>query len=217
MMRRVVPVVLMVAVAGWVDAVGLLYFLGHIGIFTAFMSGNLTRVVTSFAAGEGIHGLLYASVIACFAAGVLVGRMLNDGRRAREASALFVEALLLAAAAATTHTRNGEAFVLMLMAASMGCNNVAMRAARGWAPRTFVTGTLVSLVTGLADALAGRAAWSELGAPAVTLAALMGGATGGVLLATVEQLDVVLLVPAVTVALIALALATRLIPTHESG
>ena len=45
----------------------------------------------------------------------------------------------------------------------------------------------------------------------------MGGATGGVLLATVEQLDVVLLVPAVTVALIALALATRLIPTHESG
>ena len=43
MMRRVVPVVLMVAVAGWVDAVGLLYFLGHRGFYFGRGSPRIKR------------------------------------------------------------------------------------------------------------------------------------------------------------------------------
>lgn len=89
----------------------------------------------------------------------------------------------------------------------MGWNNVALEPRHGVVPRGFITGTLVSLASAVADALAKRGPWSKVKGPALIWLSLAGGAVAGVYSTTLLPDALVLLAPAVAVALCGTAVA----------
>lgn len=69
------------AVAGWVDAVGYLALLSSIQMFSSFMSGNLTKIVTEAVSGNGATSLKIAGAVLAFFAGGVVGLCALSGHR----------------------------------------------------------------------------------------------------------------------------------------
>jgi uncharacterized membrane protein YoaK (UPF0700 family) len=198
------------AAAGWVDALSYLG-LGH--VFTANMTGNLVllglAVGTVQAGGAERSGVALAG----FAAGALLASALTRGADGdwpgRVTAALGVETAALVAFAGLWLAGGPLEPLIALSAAGMGIQSAAVRrlAVAGVAT-TFVTGTLTSLMAGLA-ALRPSSGWALQGA---VLAALLAGATAGA--ATLSRwpgaaaAGPALLVAAVTLA----ALAKRLRP-----
>lgn len=142
--------VLLVGVAGFVDAVGFLE-LKH--LFVSYMSGNTTQFAVAAAQGAGAGAKLAGGVVALFVAGVVAGRLL--GRAAgswRRSAILAVEAILLGLAAASASFPARIALIVL----AMGMQNAVLRRAGGVkVSLTYVTGTLVSLGEKIADALIG--------------------------------------------------------------
>ena len=89
----------------------------------------------------------------------------------------------------------------------MGWNNVALEPRHGVVSRGFITGTLVSLASAVADALAKRGPWSKVKGPALVWLSMAGGAVAGVYSTTLLTDALVLLAPAVAVALCGTAIA----------
>lgn len=204
---RTLPAYALTAVAGWVDTVGIMLFFEELQIFPTYMSGNTTRHFVSAKQGDMQRMGLFGAAIVLFLIGAGVGRWVNDGSRGREATGLVLEATLMFAAALAAASTAPETLTLGLLAAAMGWNNVALEPRRGVVPRGFITGTLILLASSVADALARRGPWALVKKPAMVWLSLAGGALAGVYSTTLLPDALVLLAPAIVVALCGAAVA----------
>ena len=167
------------AVAGYVDAIGVLA-LG--GLFASFMSG--ASVSLGIAASEGVWTMAGEAIllIATFVAGATAAVVMAGvtGAWALPTVLLF-EGVLLAGAVALAMQGWAESDAILAVVAAMGVQNTALKPYNGMRLGvTFMTGTLVSLSQALGAALLGRAgrwAWSAHGA--VWLAFACGAGLGG--------------------------------------
>jgi uncharacterized membrane protein YoaK (UPF0700 family) len=165
------------AVAGYVDAVGVLAFGG---LFIAFMSGNTTRLGIGLVEDGRAAAMSGALVILAFVAGAVLGALLraSAGPRFGRTLILLAEAGVLAIAAAMLG--NGAALAASLpMAAAMGMHNLCRQPIRSaQLGGTFITGTLVALGQGIADRMLGRrAGWPV--AEALHWTVLLAGIAAG--------------------------------------
>jgi uncharacterized membrane protein YoaK (UPF0700 family) len=148
---RKATVLLLLAIAGCVDAVGL----AETGrYFVSFMSGNTTQVAQHLAYREFDEIGLPFGLIALFVAGCTIGTMI--ARRAGPAKAagllLLVEAALLAAAVGAFGSP-WPSFGVTLLTVGMGLANiVTVHAGRAQPGATHATGALVNLGMLLAEA-----------------------------------------------------------------
>lgn len=162
----------LLAVAGFADAVGYLSF----GLYPSFMSGNTTNLGVAGEHGERPHAVALAGVVVLFVAGAFLGRLVRLRTR-RRAAVLLVEATLLAAAAGAAHLTLWSA-ALALTTLAMGLQNAALSRAGALQVGTYVTGALVRLGAGLADAVAGGRRWRWAGDALLWLALLAGAGLG---------------------------------------
>ncbi len=207
MTAHTLPAYAMTAVAGWIDTIGILLFFEQLRIFPTYMSGNTTRMFVSAVDGSLQRAGLYGGVILLFLVGVLIGRCINDGTRGRETLALQLEAALLSVAALAASRHAPELLTLGVLALAMGWNNVALAPRNGVGPRGYITGTLVTMASGMADALLRRGAWSKVVEPAALWASLAIGALAGAYAVSLVSVAFVLLIPASVVALCGIAVA----------
>jgi uncharacterized membrane protein YoaK (UPF0700 family) len=145
---RKATVLLLLAVAGFVDAVGL----AETGrYFVSYMSGNTTQMGVSLGYREWRSALMPLGLVALFVGGATLGTLIVEkaGRRG-SAALLFVEAALLALAwlgFGTPHPTLG----LILLPVAMGLANIVTLRAGGPHPgTTYATGALVKLGIGIA-------------------------------------------------------------------
>lgn len=204
---RTLPAYALTAVAGWVDTVGIMLFFNELQIFPTYMSGNTTRLFVSAVQGEMQRLGLFGAAIVLFMLGAGLGRWVNDGSRVREATGLFLAAALILCAALAAASSAPQTLILGLLAAAMGWNNVALATRRGVGPRGYITGTLVSVASGVADALTGRGRWAQALQPAQLWLSLACGALAGAYTATTLSGTWVLAVPAAIVAACGVAVA----------
>ncbi|MCX7285713.1 MAG: YoaK family protein [Novosphingobium sp.] len=156
------------AMAGFIDAVG---FLSADGYFVSFMSGNSTRLGVALGT-DPRHAAMPAVLIAGFLGGVTGGALLSHraGRRRKAVLLAFVTAMLLLAALG--RMLGQPALLLGGMVVAMGAlNNTFQRGGEVTVGLTYMTGALVKLGQGLANALAhersgqrnsGWTAWASL-------------------------------------------------------
>ncbi len=152
------------AMAGFIDAVG---FLSADGYFVSFMSGNSTRLGVSLGT-DPVHAAMPAVLIAGFLGGVTGGALLSHraGRWRKPVLLTFVTAMLLAAAIG--RMLGQPALMLGGLVVAMGAlNNTFQRGGEVTVGLTYMTGALVKLGQGLANALAGQPnsgwrAWASL-------------------------------------------------------
>jgi len=154
-------VLLLAWAAGSVDAIGFLG-LGH--VFTANMTGNTVLLGLSLGEGRSLAALANVIALAGFSLGVALGALIveRDGNKGewdrRVTSALFLEALMLAAFTFFWHLTPGGAertsaalyTLIALSAAAMGIQSAAVRRLNlPGVATTYVTGTMTSLLAGL--------------------------------------------------------------------
>ncbi|WP_181785795.1 DUF1275 family protein [Streptomyces phytophilus] len=187
--RTDTALILLTITAGITDA---LSFLGLGGVFTANMTGNLVLVGMAATSDESWQEVLRGDVLRCtasfagFALGMLAGfRLLRTrpaGSRRVLGAALALHVLFLAGWTATDATP-GTAAGAGLITASATAMGVQTAAAKGLdragITTTFVTGTLTSLISGLAQGDRKHAGLRT----AILAALLTGGLIGGLLLA----------------------------------
>lgn len=146
--------------AGFVDAVG---FLSADGYFVSFMSGNTTRLGVALGTAPGM-AMMPLVLIAGFIAGVTLGALVSRraGHRRKPAVVGLVALLLLLAASA--RALGNPASMLAGMVMAMGAlNNTFQRGGEVAVGLTYMTGALVKLGQGIANALSGQpnAAWQS--------------------------------------------------------
>lgn len=139
----------LIAVAGWVDAIGFLR-LGH--LFVSFMSGNSTQLVVLGVSGEWPDGAAAGAIVGLFVIGVIAGRLLFNGARAwGRPVVLLAEAVSLAVGATAGSSTTA---VIVPIVIAMGVQNAAIdKAHAADMGLSYVTGTLVGLGDGVADAI----------------------------------------------------------------
>ena len=202
--------VFLVALAGFVDAVGFL-ILGS--LFVSFMSGNSTqfaiRLGQSFWAGAAAAG----TIVGVFVVGAVAGRLIATAAgRWRRPTILGLEAACLGFAAGVSLPALGAG---ALIAFAMGAQNGVLQAAgRTTTGLTYITGSLVKFSHALADAMTGvgpgSAAWPYL---ALWAGMVAGGVAGAV---AYGQLGIsALALPAVAAALLAVATAAQRAPASR--
>ncbi|GAA2692695.1 YoaK family protein [Streptomyces aculeolatus] len=192
--RTDTALILLTVTAGITDAIS---FLGLGGVFTANMTGNLVLVGMAATSDESWQEVLRGDVLRCtasfagFALGMLAGFRLLRTRllRTRPAGSARVLAVGLAlhvlflAGWGAADAAPGTAAGAGLIAASATAMGVQTAAARGLdragITTTFVTGTLTSLISGLAQGDRKHAGLRT----AILAALLAGGLVGGLLLA----------------------------------
>lgn len=168
------------ALAGYVDAVGVI---ASGGLFLSFMSGNSTRLgigIAEASAVAGLAGSLLAAFVAGVAAATLLGRSLDARQAQRRRGQLLLVSALLAGAAFLAD--GGHIWpALLLAAAAMGGENTVFEAGGDVKiSLTFMTGNLVKVGQRLGLALAGGPAFAFL--PWLLLwLAMIGGAVAGAL------------------------------------
>lgn len=171
--------VALAAMAGFIDAVG---FLSADGYFVSFMSGNSTRLGVSLGT-DPAQSLMPAVLIGGFLTGVTAGAAV--ARRAgnwRKVAVLSLVTLLLLLAA-TGRLLGLPAIMLGGMVMAMGAlNNTFQRDGAVTVGLTYMTGALVKLGQGLANALAGEpnTGWTSW-------ASLWGGLLSGAVLGAFLQ------------------------------
>jgi uncharacterized membrane protein YoaK (UPF0700 family) len=196
--------IFLVALAGFVDAVGFL-ILG--GLFVSFMSGNSTQFAIRAGHELWSEAAPAGAIVAMFVAGVIGGRLAsNASGRWRRPAILTLEAALLGFAAFAPLPALA---VGALMSFAMGAQNGILHAAgRTTTSLTYVTGSLVKFGEGLADALTGRgsasASWPYL---ALWTGMVAGGVTGAVAYGELGVLALVL--PALAAALLSAAVGAE--------
>jgi uncharacterized membrane protein YoaK (UPF0700 family) len=162
----------LVALAGYVDAVGYLQFQG---VFVSFMSGNTTSLGVAVAREDASRGWELAEVLGLFVAGVVGGSLLHRraGRWGNSLILCLIFALLLLA-----YVTPAAAIASLVLA--MGALNASVhQVGRVKVSLTFVTGTLVRFGTGLADWLSGQAPAQDWLWPVTLWLAFLAGALGG--------------------------------------
>jgi uncharacterized membrane protein YoaK (UPF0700 family) len=168
--------VILIAVAGYVDAIGLLK-LGH--LFVSFMSGDSTQLAVSASGSRWHEAGLAGSVVGIFVVGVMAGRLLEHVTRAWcRPVVLFAEALLLGLALLLEFSTPAMIGVIVF---AMGVQNAALHRVHGAKTSlTYVTGTLVSFAQGLTDALwdpAAQSRWAWIPYLLLWIGLVLGAAT----------------------------------------
>ncbi|WP_406045054.1 DUF1275 domain-containing protein [Micromonospora sp. NBC_00898] len=188
--RRHALVVVLTFLTGSADAVG---FLALGGAFSSVMTGNMVLLGLSAGSGHADLALTSGCAIVSFIAGVLAGAHLvgaaqpDDPVWPRQVTRALVLELLVFVAflvvwevnppSRSAHVGLG---LLMLSAAGLGIQSSAIQ--RFGVPglsSTYLTGTLTSLIAGVAA----RSPWRSLRPKAHVLLALMSGAAVGALTA----------------------------------
>lgn len=173
--------VVLIAIAGCVDAIGYIE-LG--GLFASFMSG--ASISLGVGISEGHWDAVYkgAVLIAVFLAGTTIATILADvtGIWALPA-VLLLEGSCLAGAAVLAGTGWGASAAILPVVAAMGVQNTVLRPVNGVRLGvTFMTGTLVSLGQGLGRALLGRGGLRGWSPHALLWCAFCAGAALGAFL-----------------------------------
>jgi uncharacterized membrane protein YoaK (UPF0700 family) len=162
----------LVALAGYVDAVGYLRFQG---VFVSFMSGNTTSLGVAVAEENTSKLLELAGVIGLFVAGVVGGSLLHRRAGSLGNTLLLLVILNLLVLAFALPVAAIESLVL-----AMGVLNASVhQVGRVKVSLTFVTGTLVRFGAGLADWLSGQAPAQDWLWPVTLWLAFLAGALGG--------------------------------------
>lgn len=145
-------VVALVAIAGWVDAVGYLQ-LGH--QFISFMSGNTTQMAVGLGRGHWSEAGILAAIIFLFVAGVVLGTLLAQAvGKWRLPAVLGVEAILLVMALLLPAPVGPLPLAALPVILAMGLQNAALEhLGKKNVSLTYVTGTLVGIGRGLAAAV----------------------------------------------------------------
>lgn len=135
--------VALAGLAGFVDAIGFLY---TGGFFTAFMTGNSTRMAVGLFTDSRIAGIA-AAMIATFVLGVIMGNLAGHRcpPRVRLPLTILGVVLLLAAAAALAMAGLGTLAVAFTLLAMGMENTVFQREGEVSIGLTYMTGTLVKL------------------------------------------------------------------------
>src|SRR5262245_6357303 len=176
----------LVAVAGWVDAAGYLQ-LG--GLFVSFMSGNSTQLGVGLGRGQWLSAAEAGAIIGVFVLGTFVGELIAIATGARHRRVvLLVEAVLLVSVLILPHPAGEFSVAALPMALALGVQNAALhRVGNRKVGLTYVTGTLVRFGQQVAAQITGRGergAWrSDL---AAWLAMVAGAVVGAVAFANVE-------------------------------
>ncbi|WP_262269250.1 YoaK family protein [Microvirga yunnanensis] len=170
--------VVLIAIAGYVDAIGYIE-LG--GLFASFMSG--ASISLGVGISEGHWDAVYkgAVLIAVFLAGTTTATILADvtGIWALPA-VLLLEGSCLAGTAVLAGTGWGAAVAILPVVAAMGVQNTVLRPVDGVRLGvTFMTGTLVSLGQGLGKSLLGRGGLRGWSPHALLWCAFSAGAAAG--------------------------------------
>ena len=194
--------VFLVALAGFVDAVGFL-ILG--GLFVSFMSGNSTQFAIRVGTCPGSAAGPAGALVGLFVFGVVVGRLTATGvgpwRRPGDPGA--GGGLLAFAAFAPLPALASGAVMSVAMGAQNGILHAAGRTTTGL---TYITGSLVKFGEALTDAMTGAgppaAAWPYL---LLWLGMVAGGVAGAVAFGEFGARALVL--PALAAALLASATA----------
>jgi len=201
------------ALAGWVDALGLIKT-GD--LFVSFASGNTTHFANALAGAADRPGRP-AIVLGGFLAGVIAGELLaGPPDRPRRLLVLACEAVMLTAA--WICTRGGAPLLptVALLALAMGTQNASVHEAGGVSMAlTYVTGSYVKVGRGIADALAGRGAWSEVFPYAALILALGTGAFAGAIVFGALRDDAIAL--AAGACLLIAVWTSRLTPTSAQA
>lgn len=192
----------MIAVAGFVDALG---YLALSGLFVSFMSGNSTQFAVSLASGDWAGVAAAGALIGLFALGAAAGAVIVDANpRLSHPAILGLEALLLAGAAIAVAAYGVSVPRLLPLAFAMGLQNNLRRTLAGvQIGATFVTGTLVSMGQGLGRHVIGRAGLGAWLPHAMAWLALALGAALGAAVFLAAGLAQALLGPAIVTALMA--------------
>jgi uncharacterized membrane protein YoaK (UPF0700 family) len=173
-------VVLLCAVAGFVDAFGYVAF-GH--VFAANMTGTSVLLSISAASGDWHRVAVYAATLAAFVAGAFVAGLFKHALQRPFVAFLAAGALL----AAVPLLAAGGTGALVLLAAAMGLQGAALnRFGSVTLPTIVITGNILRLADGLVARLwaawrtgAATAANEETGFAAVAwLTYAVGGALG---------------------------------------
>lgn len=190
--------------AGWVDAVG---FVRLGGLYPSFMSGNTTQLAIALGKLEWSSAGLPVLLVILFVAGAFTGALVGTLMTRWHLVCTFVlDTFLLAAALWLLLAQVHPAVALAPLPLAMGLQNAtARRMNKMGVGLTFVTGTLVRLGEGLAEATVSRS-WEWL-RPALTWLAMAAGAIGGAVLEVMDA-PAALAVPASCMA-IGVALAMR--------
>ena len=150
---RKATILLLLAIAGCVDAVGL----AETGrYFVSFMSGNTTQMAMHLAYREFADVWLPLGIVALFVAGCTIGTLIAEktGRHAAAGVLLLVEAALLAAAVWGFGSAWPEAGLILLPVGMGLANIVTLHAGSAQPGATHATGALVKL--GILLAATGR-------------------------------------------------------------
>lgn len=188
--RRHALVVVLTFLTGSADAVG---FLALGGAFSSVMTGNMVLLGLSAGRGDTDLALTSGCAIASFITGVLAGARLAGSaqpddpvwpRRVIRALVLellvFVVFLVVWVVTLPSRSEQVDLGLLMLSAAALGVQSSAIQ--RFGVPglsSTYLTGTLTSLIAGVAA----RSPWRSLRPKVHVLLALMSGAAVGALVA----------------------------------
>ena len=195
--------IFLVALAGFVDAVG---FLVLRGLFVSFTSGNSTQFAIRSGQAAWAGAASAGGIVGLFVLGVVAGRLLRTGSgRWRRPAILALEAVLLGLAAAIPPPAFTKG---ALMAIAMGAQNALFHAVGDTKTSlTFVTGALVNFGERIADAMTGAGsaskAWPYL---ALWAGLVVGGTTGATAYGALGVSALTL--PAVAAALLAAVEAT---------
>lgn len=170
--------VALAALAGFVDAIGFLY---TGGFFTAFMTGNSTRMAVGLFT-DGHIAAIAASMIATFVLGVVIGSVVGHfcPPRARLPLTIMGVVVLLAIAAGLGMASMGALAVGFTLLAMGMENTVFQREGQVSIGLTYMTGTLVKLGQALSRIHQSGQRWAWV--PHLLLwAGLVSGAGFGVL------------------------------------
>ncbi len=174
---RKATVLLLLVIAGCVDAVGL----AEMGrYFVSYMSGNITQIGLLLAYRDFAGAALPAGLVALFVAGATIGTMIVEkAGRAAAAALLLVEAALIALAwAGLTGARPMIGVVLLPVAMGLA-NIVTMRAGSSSPGTTYATGALVKLGIALAGLGGRERTGAVVGFNLASFAALLAGSFAG--------------------------------------
>jgi len=164
------------ALAGWVDAIG---FLRLGGLYPSFMSGNTTQLGIAIGTHDWTAVALPAVLVALFVAGAFAGALIGGlATRWHLFWCFTLEAVLLIGAFLLSLAQARPVLAIAPLPLAMGLQNAtALQFARRGVGITYVTGSLVTLGEGLADAVRGNTTrWPR---PCLTWLAMGVGAIGG--------------------------------------
>jgi uncharacterized membrane protein YoaK (UPF0700 family) len=160
---RWLQILLLTWAAGSMDALG---YLGLDHVFTANMTGNTVLLGLAVGRGEVLAALRSVSALAGFVVGLAIGATIIHGQKPASntkravSRAILVEGMVLAAFTTLWHLPERATsdaavqFLIVLSAISMGIQSAVVRRLNlpGIAT-TYITGTLTSLVSGVASRL----------------------------------------------------------------